>query len=166
VQPWGVFSKVNLTLEIIDRPTALALGRTHYYTGKPCKYGHLSIRNTNSKQCMVCQRRLRKEWRDNHPEQNKELKRLERLRNKAYYNSKDDVRKRQLSNRALWESDKVLQVYKERDSLNKEAGFIKYHVDHIVPLNNTFVTGLHVPSNLQILESKANLQKSNSFQIE
>ena len=54
------------------------------------------------------------------------------------------------------EQQEISQIYGERDRLNQEAGFIRYHVDHIAPLARG---GQHHPNNLQVINASDNARK-------
>jgi hypothetical protein len=41
-------------MDIITRKEALAQGLTHYFTGKPCKRGHIGARYTKTSNCVEC----------------------------------------------------------------------------------------------------------------
>jgi 5-methylcytosine-specific restriction endonuclease McrA len=56
----------------------------------------------------------------------------------------------------------IKQIYEDCIFINKKTG-IKHEVDHIVPLRGQYVSGLHIHSNLQIIEAKKNRSKSNKF---
>ena len=55
-------------------------------------------------------------------------------------------------------------IYKFSRNISKYLGK-EYHVDHIIPLQGDLVSGLHVPSNLQVIPAIDNLQKGNTWQI-
>lgn len=50
----------------------------------------------------------------------------------------------------------IQQLYDQRDKLNRRAGFIRYHVDHIIPLAKG---GWHHPDNLQVISASVNVRK-------
>ena len=57
------------------------------------------------------------------------------------------------------------RIYKLRDRLNKEAGYIKYHIDHVIPINAKLATGLHVIQNLKITLATYNMSKQNKYEV-
>ena len=58
--------------------------------------------------------------------------------------------------------DHIKQLYLKAQELTKLSG-VQYEVDHIIPLLNESVCGLHVPWNLQVLPKSENLKKSNKI---
>lgn len=48
---------------------------------------------------------------------------------------------------------------------NKVNGYIKYHVDHVIPIQGSVVSGLHVHNNLQIILASENVRKHNTFEV-
>jgi len=48
--------------EIIMRSQAIKEGRTHYFTGKPCKHGHVAMRRVKGT-CMECDRSIQQRKR-------------------------------------------------------------------------------------------------------
>ena len=56
------------------------------------------------------------------------------------------------------ENRSIADLYKLRDALNEDAGYVAYHVDHIVPLARG---GLHHPVNLRVIPSLENIKKGD-----
>lgn len=56
----------------------------------------------------------------------------------------------------------IAAVYAQAAHLSRTTG-IPHHVDHEIPLQGEFVTGLHVHTNLRPLPAIDNLRKSNRF---
>ena len=63
--------------EIVTRQDATKLGLSEYFTGKPCKHGHIAHRSIDNSRCTECKyhslyREKRREWRKRPIERMKE----------------------------------------------------------------------------------------------
>lgn len=155
-----------------------------YFTGVPCKRNHLSLRRVSDRACLECKKLLRGKSDSKYREKNREAiklsmtiyrknnreltnKRAAISRQKAYLRDPDKIKAlrkaqtalrkaRELSATPKWANLEAIKSF----YLNCQKGM---HVDHIIPLVNPLVCGLHTEDNLQYLTKKENLEKGNSF---
>lgn len=160
---------------IIKRSDAKNKKLLYYFTGKPCKNNHIAVRQTSNGNCLECNRIYAmdhyfnnshdrkekvKEYQKRNPEKVNKWVKATYKNNKYSYCARAMLRHTaKLKRTPIWltKSDKleIELIYKIAARVSKETG-IKYHVDHEIPLQGEFVSGLHVPENLS---------KSNNFVV-
>jgi hypothetical protein len=77
---------------IISCNEAKALGLKHYFTGRPCKYGHVAKRDVDG-HCVECARKHWREFRAANLEEERERKRLYYAENKSRLLSQQAARR-------------------------------------------------------------------------
>ena len=184
------------------RAEAKATGAKYYFTGEPCKHGHIAPRKTKGA-CVEC---LKVEWEQgntaraeyfkqyNQSDAGKQAKQdyyarnkdaviaranarplAERTKHREKYKAQNpelykamvSVRKRRHKHATpAWITAEqklaIRRLYLQAMELTRTTGE-RYVVDHIIPLINPTVCGLHVPWNLRVITQEENLAKSNKL---
>lgn len=143
---------------------------------KSAKHGGFSPR------CKPCNIKVAGEWyvankdrkraydaarREAQRERYREASRRHRQANPGKKNADTSSRRRRLRTQMpVWTSPKKLKCFYESAMRVSVCIGIKHHVDHVIPLKNESVCGLHVPENLRVIPAVANMVKHNRYNIE
>lgn len=102
-------------MQVISRKDAKAAGQKYYFTGEPCKRGHIDKRFVSSFWCMTC---VREKARDIYQRSDREQRRAMRAKRSAY------MRQWREANRS-----RLLELYKAHNAQRKQANpdYFKEH---------------------------------------
>lgn len=131
---------------------------------KSKKISDKKYREKNREKRLISNREAGRIWRQKNPEKLYIKGKLYRETNKDKFAAWDAKRRAaELKATPSWADTELMQkFYTESRLLTLEVG-ISHQVDHIVPLQNDLVCGLHNQFNLQVLTKKENLEKGNRF---
>ena len=121
-----------------------------------------------------------KQWHEKHAEQQIAYREQYRKDNNEYFKLYAKINKHTVNARTRrrqasklqrtpkWLTDDdhwmIEQAY-ELAALRTDMFGFYWHVDHILPLQGKTVSGLHVPTNLQVITAKQNYIKSNRLEV-
>jgi hypothetical protein len=109
----------------------------------------------------------RRKWLQENAEKHREIVRKWQQENPEKRNANAAKRRAsKLQRTPHWLTEDEVFMIKEAYSLAKlreKTTGIKWHVDHIVPLQGDTVSGLHCPENLQVIPGSENISKKNNW---
>jgi len=156
-------------MKIVSRQQAIEQKLTRYFTGKPCKHGHITEKLLSNRTCVECKRLDKIKWGSQPHIKSASIARANAHNKKHPEMHLARTRKRQaalLQRVPTWgpHAHLIIAKYQLANMLSQASGE-PYHVDHIIPLQGKKVSGLHVFSNLRVIPGSDNSKKSNKFVV-
>lgn len=144
----------HLNLFTIKKKEKRFVGRSHY--GSVCK----ACNSYNMKERYKLKREELLEYQKSLNKRQLDAYRARKNSNAASYRAKQ--RKATPPWITKEHTKQMTELFKERERQSVLLG-AEHHVDHIVPINNPYVCGLHVPWNLEVITEELNLLKNNKI---
>ncbi len=116
-------------MEVISKPEAIAQGLDYYFTGKPCKNGHLSRRLVSNRNCEQCLKSYNKSYylknaetyKARDAEYYKNNKESVSRRQKQFYEMNPEANRRRRNNYKQKHPEKLAAVMRSNYQRNREA---------------------------------------------
>lgn len=162
-------------MQIISCNAAKEKGLKRYFTGKPCKHGHIAERHVTGG-CVVCANADQARYYHQSPEKyklkNREyfqkdvVKQNNKIRQRKFYSDNAPLC-RAISAKCRADRNLRIPAWSDLELIKQFYTHCPdgYEVDHIVPLLGEKVSGLHVLCNLQYLTVAQNRAKHNKFEV-
>lgn len=144
-----------------NKEEAHQTGSKTFFSLNPCKRKHSPLRYVSNNACVECQlkaaQKSQKRRLKRIAQQRLEVKQGKRLKvdERTYGGSSERMKRIKQATPQWANKTKIKEIY-----ANRPKGC---HVDHIIPLKGKFVSGLHIPENLQYLPAIQNWQKNNRY---
>ena len=78
-----------MTMQIITRQEAVQQGLSRYFTGKPCKHGHIAERMRSNGRCIVCLKSASKIWKKANVDKSRAYGKKHYSKNKEQINARN-----------------------------------------------------------------------------
>ena len=114
-----------MIVDLISLNTARKLGLTHYFTGKPCKYGHIAKRQVSNRSCVICVKKRAITWAKNNPERSKEI--LDNWNKNNREREAERARKWRAKNPETYK--RMVREWREKNSIYYKAYMAKAAMD-------------------------------------
>lgn len=141
--------------------TARQAGDVHYFTGRPCKSGHVAVRYASNGGCVDCgysesKRQLRREHYARHAARERERS---KSRKRAWLNLNPHRHCEQAARRRARKRNQVCTCCSREEiaELYRAAQLTGGEVDHRIPLA---LGGMHCSKNMQVLTEAAHKAKT------
>lgn len=175
-----VMADVETRHEIVSRKEAIERGFTNYFTGKPCKRGHVTKRNVASLSCLLCAREAHMRWTNANRELGRERYRKRYWSDPAFRKKVSDYgkwyrknrsqvaratrqnckakRRKALGSHTKDDIKEICKLQRNKCAICRVSIKKKYEVDHIVALSKG---GTNFRQNIQLLCKPCNRRKHN-----